>query len=87
MTAADQVTGFVAHYQLDNGDNWEQKRNNWRQSALDAWLEAARQHGLDVTVQEMCEDPDREVAVVEVEGQEYYLTHFSRRPEVKAKLR
>lgn len=87
MTTPDQVTSFVAHYTLAVGNDWNHHRENWQQVALEAWLDAAQQHGLDVTVQQMCADSNQDVAVVEVAGEQYTVTHFSRRPEVQAEQR
>ncbi|MBF6132803.1 hypothetical protein IU501_07275 [Nocardia otitidiscaviarum] len=85
MTTPDPVTAFIAHYRLDGP--WSLHQQTWRQTALDAWLDLARQHGFDPTVVEFCEESNQDVATVEIDGQHYVVTHFSRRPEVQAELR
>ena len=45
------VTEFVAHYTPPQGD-WAAAKTAWNEHALQAWIEAAEQHGLEVTVRE-----------------------------------
>jgi hypothetical protein len=78
------VTEFVAHYSTPFEGSWEQAKQQWNQHALAAWLEAARQHGLEVSVQEILDSHDV-IAVVEVEGQHYGVHHLGRRMELQAK--
>ncbi|MEV6281019.1 hypothetical protein [Nocardia sp. NPDC051832] len=78
------VTKFVAHYSAPQGDSWDVAKAAWNQNALDAWLAAAREHGLEVTVREVL-DGNGLIARVEVGGQEYGIHHLGRRMELEAR--
>ncbi|MEU8901774.1 hypothetical protein AB0C65_38330 [Nocardia sp. NPDC048505] len=83
------VTDFVAHYDQPAGDSWAETRADWNSHATAAWVRAAEERGLTVTVQEIC-SPDvvgGPVAHVEVDGQEYAITHLGRAMELQAKPR
>ncbi|MGW5518691.1 hypothetical protein [Nocardia africana] len=85
MTSIEQVTEFVAHYTPPLGD-WGTTRPNWNSHALDAWLEAARQRGIEATVLEICEGHEV-VGMVAVGGHHFAVTHLGRRMELQAVAR
>ncbi|KIA60563.1 hypothetical protein [Nocardia vulneris] len=85
----DLVTEFVADYTLrTDSRSWAEARDNWHRIALQAWLDAAHERGIDgITVRELCEDSSYKVAVIEVGGREYTVQNLGRGMEVQAKLR
>ncbi|MFB7837766.1 hypothetical protein ACWIGW_43990 [Nocardia brasiliensis] len=78
------VTEFVAHYTRPSGSSWEQTKAAWNRHALAAWLEAADQRGLQVSVHEVL-DSHNVIAIVEVDGQRYGVHHLGRGMELQAK--
>ncbi|WP_280410990.1 hypothetical protein [Nocardia asiatica] len=82
--SAEQVTSFVAHYSLAGGESWDQTQAQWREIALQAWIDAAEHRGITVAEQQILEDPAREIAVVEVSGESFVLMHLGRGTEVQA---
>ncbi|MEV6069259.1 hypothetical protein AB0L82_22160 [Nocardia sp. NPDC052001] len=86
MTDIDPVTEFVADYTHTASDDWQEEKSTWRQNAVDTWLEAARQRGIEASIRELL-DSNHEVAVVEVDGLQYTLANLGRRMEVQAERR
>ena len=82
----NRVTEFVAHYTQPQGSEWSTAKAGWNEHALRAWLDAAQERGLDVTVREVRDSHDV-IAVVEVDGAEYAVTHLGRRMELQAEPR
>lgn len=82
----NRVTEFVAHYTQPQSSEWTDAKANWNEHALQAWLDAAQQRGLEVTVREVRDSHDV-IAVVEVDGREYAVTHLGRRMELQAEPR
>lgn len=86
MSAA--ITEFVARYALTGEGDWAATRDRWREIALDAWLAAAQERGLEVEVLEILDGPvPNDVAIVRADGADYVLVHPGRAPEVQARPR
>ncbi len=86
MNTAEQVTAFVVRYTQPTGDNWELIRADWNGRALDAWLDAARQRGIDATVLGIGDSHDV-VGFVDVDGRQFAVCHLGRRMELQAEVR
>lgn len=76
------VTDFIAHYKQPSSHR--EALDGWNQRALDYWLAEAEARGINATVVEVL-NSDYTIAVVEVAGRRYNITHVGRGMELQAR--
>lgn len=76
------VTDFIVSYKQPS--NYREALNGWNRRALDYWLAEAADRGIDARVIEVL-DSHHAIAVVEVAGRTYNITHIGRGMELQAR--
>jgi hypothetical protein len=77
-----RVTEFIAHYKQPSSHR--EALDGWNERALEYWLAAAKDRGIEATVVEVLES-HHTIAVVEVAGQRYNISHIGRSMELQAR--
>ncbi|MEU4843110.1 hypothetical protein [Nocardia testacea] len=77
-----RVTDFIASYKQPSSHR--EALDGWNERALEYWLAAAKERGIEASVVEVL-DSHHTIAVVEVAGQRYDIAHIGRGMELQAK--